>query len=635
MISQILGRNTNDDVDGRLTNKQEWQCKVNDLAFLLAFCMRTSLIRLLVRRPTWRWTRPSVPFRHVHASARPKRVAPTAQSRRNAPAPALYVDTGLRVALVGRPNVGKSTLFNQLASDVRGRGTDGVANPSPLVFVRSVVDSLPGVTRDPREAAAVLSDLRFTITDTAGLEDAVAEDTRPGAETVTSREVTLVTATALNETPVYRNLYKKMEAGTAAEVRDADVVFFMFDAAHGLTEVDRAIAHWLRREAAEKEVFVLANKCDVSGSEGNAIEAYELGFGDPIVLSAEHKLGLGDLYTELNRVHMSRPKGIEPSPATLVDSEGVAPTEEDELRQSFDDELVLGFGDKVGEEPLRQLIVSIIGRPNVGKSTLLNRLVGEERSLVGPVAGVTRDAVLCEWRLPRDTDRHDNIPVWLVDTAGIRARVKVDNENLERLTVRSSLRALRHSHVVVVVLDSADPLCHQDMKLLDVAITEGRAVVIVVNKMDNLETEDMKEWRMSMSYTIDKKVNALQGVEVVEMSAKDWRNGESQARRLFYAVQRARERWEKRIPTSALNRFVTNFNERLSVGGRIQGEKRNRIGVTKFITQKKIRPPMFRLDGSSAVSMNYLRSLTNAIRKEFGFEGVPIRVKRPSRRKRK
>lgn len=597
--------------------------------------MHATLIRLLVRRPTWRWARPSVPIRLVHASARPSRVAPIAQHRRNAPAPALYVDTGLRVALVGRPNVGKSTLFNQLASAVRGRGTDGVANPSPLVFVRSVVDSLPGVTRDPREAAAVLSDLRFIITDTAGLEDAVSEAEGNDAEPNAGGEISLVTATAMTETPVYRNLYRKMEAGTAAAVRDAHMVFFMFDAAHGLTEVDRAIAHWLRTEASDKDVVLLANKCDVAGSEGNAIEAYELGFGDPVVLSAEHKLGLADLYTELNTVYVRRQAALESAPTEMVDAEGVAPTEEDELRQSFDEELVLGYNEKVGEEPLRQLIVSIIGRPNVGKSTLLNRLVGEERSLVGPVAGVTRDAVLCEWKLPPNVNRPDDIPVWLVDTAGIRARVKVDTENLERLSVRSSLRALRHSHAVVVVLDSADPLCHQDMKLLDVAITEGRAVVLVVNKMDKLDTEDMDDWRSSVRYAVDSKVNALQGVEVVEMSAKDWRNGEAQARRLFGAVQRARERWEKRIPTSALNRFVTKFNERMSVGGRIQGEKRNRIGVTKFITQKKIRPPMFRLDGSSAVSMNYLRSLTNAIRKEFGFEGVPIRVKRPSRRKRK
>lgn len=598
--------------------------------------MHTKLIRLLVRRPTWRWTRPSVPVRLVHASARPSRVAPNAQHRRNAPAPALYVDTGLRVALVGRPNVGKSTLFNQLASAVRGRGTDGVANPSPLVFVRSVVDSLPGVTRDPREAVAVLSDLRFTITDTAGLEDAVSETEGSDAEPSAAEEVTLVMATAMTDTPVYRSLYRKMEAGTVAAVRDAHVVFYMFDAAHGLTEVDRAIAHWLRTEASDKDIVLLANKGDVAGSEGNAIEAYELGFGDPVVVSAEHKLGLADLYTELNAVYMRRQAALESAPAQLVDGEGVAPTEEDEVRQLFDDELVLGYNEKVGEEPLRQLVVSIVGRPNVGKSTLLNRLVGEERSLVGPVAGVTRDAVLCEWKLPPNVDRPDDIPVWLVDTAGIRARVKVDNENLERLSVRSSLRALRHSHVVVVLLDSADPLCHQDMKLLDVAITEGRAVVLAVNKMDKLDREDIEDWRLSLRYVVDSKVNALQGVEVVEMSAKDWQNGEAQARRLFGAVQRARGRWEKRIPTSALNRFVTKFNERLSVGGgRIQGEKRNRIGVTKFITQKKIRPPMFRLDGSSAVSMNYLRSLTNAIRKEFGFEGVPIRVKRPSRRKRK
>lgn len=597
--------------------------------------MRTALIRLLSHRPSWRWTQRSAPLRHAHAPSHRTRVGVIAQPRRNAPAPVVYVDTGLRVALVGRPNVGKSTLFNQLASTVRGRGTDGVSNPAPLVFVRSVVNSLPGVTRDPREAAAAISDLRFTIADTAGLEDAVSETNESGAETGADGEVTLVGATAMTNTPVYRNLYKKMEAGTATEVRNADVVFFMVDAAHGLTEVDKAIALWLRKEAVEKEIVVIANKCDVAGAEHNAIEAYELGLGDPVVLSAEHKLGLADLYTEINRVYMNRGKRNDGEPQKLVDAEGEEMTEEGELRESFDDELVLGFGQKAGEEPLRQLIVSIIGRPNVGKSTLLNRLAGEEKSIVGPVAGVTRDSVLCEWKLPDDIKRPDDIPFWLVDTAGIRARVKVDSENLERSSVRSSLRALRHSHVVLIVLDSGNPLVHQDMKLIDVAITEGRAVVIVVNKMDKLESEDIDKWRQSLRYAIDSKVHALQGVEVIEMSAKDWSDGNAQMKRLFWAVQKSKERWEKRVPTSALNRFVTQFNERLSVGGRIEGEKRNRIGVTKFISQKKIRPPMFRLDGSSAVSMNYLRSLTNAIRREFGFQGVPIRVKRPSRRRRK
>ncbi|CDF37768.1 unnamed protein product [Chondrus crispus] len=597
--------------------------------------MRTVLIRLLSHRPSWRWTRAHTPLRQAHSSSRRARVAPIARPSRNAPAPTVYVDTGLRIALVGRPNVGKSTLFNQLASAVRGRGTDGVSNPAPLVFVRSVVHALPGVTRDPREASAAISDLRFTVTDTAGLEDAVSEALERKAEPRADGEVTLVAATAMTDTPVYRNLYRKMEAGTAAEVRDADVVFFMFDAAHGLTQVDRAIALWLRKEASEKDIVVVANKCDVAGAENNAIEAYELGFGDPVVLSAEHKLGLADLYTEINRVYMNRGKQGNAAPAQLVDAEGTERTENDELRESFDDELVLGYGQKVGEEPLRQLIVSIIGRPNVGKSTLLNRLVGEEKSIAGPVAGITRDSVLCEWKLPENISRPDDVPVWLVDTAGIRARVKVETENLERSSVRSSLRALRHSHVVLIVLDSTNPLAHQDMKLIDVAITEGRAVVIVVNKMDKLHVDNMDSWRESLRYAIDSKVHALQGVEVVEISAKDWSDGDAQMRRLFWAVQKSRERWEKRVPTSALNRFVANFNERLSVGGRIDGEKRNRIGVTKFISQKKIRPPMFRLDGSSAVSMNYLRSLTNAIRKEFGFEGVPIRVKRPSRRKRK
>lgn len=575
-------------------------------------------------------------------TANAQRTGPVTQGARNAPAPAVYVETGLRIALVGRPNVGKSTLFNRLASAIRGRGSDDIHNPSPLVFVRSVVDSAPGVTRDPREATAAISDLRFSVIDTAGLEDVVkkpddiveGEDREIGAGDLTS----LINSTAHCDAPMYRKLYERMEKGTVEAVRDSNLVFFVIDAAVGVTEVDKALAAWLRTAAAGKDVLLLANKCDVAEAEANVLHAYELGFGDPIVVSAEYSRGFADLYVEMDNVYTKRTARGENFCKEEVMKQGVVMERDEKANEEandWEDELVVGLGERKGEEPLQQLVVSLLGRPNVGKSTLLNRLIGEERSLVGPVAGVTRDAVLCEWRLPPGVGTPDGIPVWLVDTAGIRSRTRVGTNNLERLSVRSSLRTLRNSHIVVIVMDSGDPLCHQDMKLLDVAHTEGRAVVLVVNKMDKLVGGDIEEWRTKLRYAVDHKVSSLTGVEVVEMSAKDWKDGERQGRRLFEAVQRARERWEKRVATSALNRFVTRFNERISVGKGFPGERRNRIGVTKFITQKKIRPPMFRLDGSSAVSVNYLRMLTNAIRREFGFEGVPIRVKRPSRRKRK
>lgn len=574
-------------------------------------------------------------FRYFSSSPHPTpnpnpRPVPIAQARRNAPAPSVYVETGLRVALVGRPNVGKSTLFNRLASALRGRGSDGAHNPSPLVFVRSVVDPEPGVTRDPRESAAAISDLRFQIIDTAGLEDEVGKtDTVKCDEQVGEEGHSLVKVGAHCDMPAYRVLYQRMEKGTVEAVNNSNLVFFVVDAGEGVTEVDRALAAWLKKEAGNKEVILVANKADKAESHPNVIGSYELGFGDPVVISAEQNLGFVDLYFELNEAYERRKDRGE----GVLDQ--VVSEDEKEEANDWDEELILGVGERKGEEPLQQLVVSILGRPNVGKSTLLNRLAGEERSLVGPAAGVTRDAVLCQWKLPDGVETPDKIPVWLVDTAGIRNKAKVGTGNLERLSVRASMRALRHSHVVVVVLDSKEPLCHQDMKILDVALTEGKALVLVVNKMDTLDVSDMAHWRERLQYEINHKASGFKGVEVVEMSAKEWGDGVGQPKKLFEAVQRARESWEKKITTAALNRFITSFNDRISVGKGFPGAKRNRIGTAKFITQKKIRPPMFRLDGSAAVSLNYLRMLSNAIREEFGFHGVPIRVKRPSRRKRK
>lgn len=622
------------------------------LARLFPTSMRFSHLVFVNFRITRRCTHTNLPPRSSSSAlaptapdlpTNPQRIGPVTRRPRNAPAPAVYVETGLRIALVGRPNVGKSTLFNRLASAVHERGSDGSHNPSPLVFVRSVVDSAPGVTRDPREAAAAISDLRFSLIDTAGLEDVVkspnSERKATDGEGDQADSTSLINMTAHCDAPMYRKLYERMEDGTVEAVRESNLVFFVIDAAVGITEIDKALAAWLRVAAAGKEVLVVANKCDIAEAESNVLHAYELGFGEPIVVSAEQNLGFADLYLEIDSVYAKRIARGDTVHEEADERRGRIQRNEhkgeEEGTDDWEEELVVGYGERKGDEPLKQLVVSLLGRPNVGKSTLLNRLVGQERSLVGPVAGVTRDAVLCEWKLPPGVGTPDQIPVWLMDTAGIRSRMRVGTDNLERLSVRSSLRALRNAHVVIIVLDSDDPLCHQDMKLLDVVVTEGRAVVLVVNKMDKLNSEDLAEWRLRLRHNVDHRVSSLAGVEVVEMSAKDWKNGEKQGKRLFEAVQRARERWEKRISTSALNRFVTQFNERISVGKGFPGKRRNRIGVTKFITQKKIRPPMFRLDGSSAVSLNYLRMLTNAIRQEFGFEGVPIRVKRPSRRGRK
>ncbi|KAI0564566.1 50S ribosome-binding GTPase [Gracilaria domingensis] len=424
-----------------------------------------------------------------------------------------------------------------------------------------------------------------------------------------------------------------MRDATVSAVQHSNLILFIVDASVGVTALDHAHAKWLRScLTPQKSIILVANKCDVADSDKRAIEAYQLGFGDPVLISAEQALGFADLYERIRDV--PAPPRIEQKPAPQrADSSSDLSEEEAEIRSSFDDELVISTSARLRESPLQQLIVSIIGRPNVGKSTLMNRLVGEERSIVAAAAGVTRDAVLSPWTA--EYERSEYPPVWLVDTPGVRGEAKVTSDNLERLMVRASLQALRCSHVVVVVTDAVQSLTRQDVKLLDVVVTEGRAVVLVVNKMDVLHEADMNDWRARLRYEVDSKLEQLKGVEVVEMSAKNWQEDPTQGKRLYDAVQRARGRWEKRVSTSALNRFVKNFNERMSVGGGTRGERRNRIGVTKFITQKKIRPPMFRLDGSSAVSMNYLRALSNAIRHEFGFEGVPIRVKRPSRRQRR
>lgn len=572
----------------------------------------------------------------------PRSIRQMPQSR-SAPAPVVYTHTKLKIAIVGRPNVGKSTLFNRLASAVRGRGNEGVSNPSPLVFVRSVVDSKPGVTRDPREASAALSDLLVTVVDTPGLENAIGDGipTASPPRPPRRQHAELATALALCDDAAYRDLYRKMEAATVSAVEQADIVFFIVDAAEGVTAIDHAIAKWLHettRATTNKRVMLLANKCDVKDAEKRIVDAYELGFGDPLALSAEQGLGFGDLYAEIDRLHevsgKERAAGFKAYDhpwKRAVDDVELYDEEGEEDRKSFDDELVVGYRERPSEEPLRQLVVSILGRPNVGKSTLLNRLGGEERSLVGPSAGVTRDAVLCEWKLDARWRPTNAVPVWLVDTAGVRAQTKVLGESLELLSVRAALRAMRHSHVVLVVLDACEALTQQDTKLLDLVVTEGRAAVIVLNKMDTLSVTDIPQWRLQLRYRVDRKLSELAGIELVEMSAKEWTQDATQEKRLFQAVHRAWQRWEKRVPTAQLNRFVKKFNERMAVGGGTKGAKRNRIGVTKFITQKKIRPPLFRLDGSSAVSMNYLRSLSNALRLEFGFHGVPIRVKRPTR----
>lgn len=570
----------------------------------------------------------------MHAFVRGLTTSARLVSRRNAPPPTVYVDTGLVVAAVGRPNVGKSTLFNALAANVRGRGAGGADNPTSFVFVKSVVDGTPGVTRDARATSASVGDLLFTMVDTPGLERAVRTGESGRLRCVDGPVPSLVSAGALCDDVFYRNMYEAMERKTANAMRDADIAMLVLDAGDGVTPLDCSIAQWVR--SLGMDTLVVANKCDKSLAEQGCIEAFELGLGEPIALSGEHKLGFADLYNYLNNAYqLKAARGVDTKSRKhwSMDMQTVkkaAAVEEVEEENPFDDDLVVGLTKQKGEEPLTNLIVSIVGRPNVGKSTLLNRLVGDDVSLVGPASGVTRDAVLCRWDPKTRNAIRADIPVSLIDTAGMRARARVEDVPLEQLSVRSSIRALRHSHVVLLVLDATESLTTQDVKLVDLAVAEGRAIVLVANKIDRIK--DRKEWRALLDTDVRNKLHSIPGVEVVELSASEWDLGDVYSGKLFGAVHRARSRWEKRVSTSALNRFLRDFNERAYVTGSAQA-KRNRRGVAKFMSQKKIRPPLFRIDGASAVSQNYLKQLTNELRRQFGYHGVPIRLRRPMRKR--
>lgn len=557
-----------------------------------------------------------------------------------------FINTRLQLAAVGRANVGKSTLFNRLAR---------AAGP----FVPSVVDSFPGVTRDARVAYGAVGDLRFGIVDTAGLEDepgvkkqkvaAGQEWWRKGAAG------SVVDAGALEEGGVYRELYEKMAGKTEEAVKGADAALFVLDAGAGITAVDMGIARWLRAAVGAENVVVLVNKCDLESAKEVWTEAHGLGFGEPLAVSAEHNMGMADLYKIVSRLHgkkelagesaegeNDRLFSREPLPDASL-SELEAPPKplpdgiEGKLQEIYgEDGGELAFDpDFVRDPPIHRLMVSIIGRPNVGKSSLLSCLVAHNSSgtLIGPASGVTRDAVLAEWTPPK----FGASSITLVDTAGIRAKAKVNaNMRVEALSVKAALRGLRLSHVTVLVIDATEGFVEQDVKIAHVAIMEGRAIVVAVNKMDCVRGDEpaRKALRENITYAVHSSLHQISGVEVVEMSAADWgRSGRAQEMELYEAVLRAKGRWERRVPTSALTRFVTKFNATTSVG--MSGASRNRRGETKFISQKKTRPPMFRLDGSSAVSDNYIKALTNGIRAEFGFEGVPIRIKRPSRRQRR
>src|SRR4051795_6979753 len=439
-----------------------------------------------------------------------------------------------KIAIIGRPNVGKSTLFNRLVGQKL-----------------ALVDDLPGVTRDRREGEARLGDLDFTIIDTAGLDE---------------NATTSLTA--------------RMQEQTEAAIAQADALFFVIDARMGLTPNDRAFADFARR--ANKPVLLVANKSEGKHGDAGAMEAFALGLGDPIQISAEHGEGLGELYDAL------RPLMPEP-------------VEDDELED----------GEPLSEEEAatRPIRVAIVCRPNAGKSTMINHLLGEERLLTSPEAGTTRDSIAVEINWKGREFR-------VFDTAGLRRRSRIE-EKLEKLSVADALRAVRFAEVVVLMMDAQNRFEEQDLRIADLIEREGRAIVLAVNKWDLMGRQS--NLISALRTEADHSLPQVRGVPIVAVSGL---MGEG-IDRLMSAIEQAYAVWNKRVATAALNRWfeqAVDANPPPSVSGR-------RLKLN-YITQAKARPPSFILfcSRADAVPQSYLRYLVNSLRQYFELPGTPVRI---------
>ncbi|MEP2640583.1 ribosome biogenesis GTPase Der [Roseobacter sp.] len=456
------------------------------------------------------------------------------------------------LAIVGRPNVGKSTLFNRLV----GKRL-------------ALVDDQPGVTRDLREGAARLADLRFTVIDTAGLEE-VTDDSLQG----------------------------RMRRLTERAVDMADICLFMVDARVGITPSDLVFADILRKRSAH--VILAANKGEGSAADAGVIEAYSLGLGEPIRLSAEHGEGLNDLYTHL------MPLADEFAERARDDA-----PETDVALDEDDGDMEAAFQMPTAKKPLQ---VAVVGRPNAGKSTLINQILGEDRLLTGPEAGITRDAISLrtDWQGPDDV----TLPMRIFDTAGMRKKAKVQ-EKLEKLSVGDGLRAVKFAEVVVVLLDAEIPFEQQDLRIADLAEREGRAVVIAVNKWDVEEDRQAKLKELKESF--ERLLPQLRGAPLITVSAKTGRGLD----RLHAAILRAYEVWNRRVTTAQLNRWLAGMVEAhpppAPQGKRIK---------LRYMTQAKTRPPGFVVMCShpDKVPESYSRYLVNGLRLDFDMPGTPIRL---------
>ncbi|WP_025898535.1 ribosome biogenesis GTPase Der [Sneathiella glossodoripedis] len=427
------------------------------------------------------------------------------------------------VAIIGRPNVGKSTLFNRLVGKKL-----------------ALVDDTPGVTRDRREGDARIGSLKFKVIDTAGLEEAFDD-----------------------------SLEARMRRQTEAALEEADVILMLYDARIGISPMDRHFASWLRKSTVP--VILVANKCERKDALADLGEAYALGLGDPLPLSAEHGEGMGELF---------------------------------DLLLPYEKEQVEEIAAK--DRPIQ---LAIVGRPNAGKSTLVNKLIGQDRLLTGPEAGVTRDAIAIEWEF-------EGQKIKLVDTAGIRKRARVQKK-LEKLSVADSLRVIKLAEVVVLVIDADISFEKQDLTLASHVINEGRALVVAVNKWDTVK--DKNAVLQHIRDKLEISLPQVRGVPVVTLSALTGRGLE----KLMPRVLKVYELWNTRISTSRLNRWLELMLEKhpppMAKGRRLK---------VRYMTQVKARPPTFSLFMSSRGELpeSYIRYLINGIREDFDMPAVPIRI---------
>jgi GTP-binding protein len=432
------------------------------------------------------------------------------------------------VAIVGRPNVGKSTLFNRLV----GKRL-------------ALVDDRPGVTRDRREGDAKLLGLEFRVIDTAGFEDEDPQ-TLPG----------------------------RMRKQTEAAVRSADVALFLIDSREGVTPLDQEIGRWLRAESTP--VVLVANKSEGRAGESGLLDSYRLGLGEPVAISAEHGEGVADLFEAL---------------LPLVERD-----EEVEEEQSEADEAA----------PLR---LAIVGRPNAGKSTLVNRMLDEDRLITGPEAGITRDSISLDWEWQGRAVR-------LVDTAGLRKRAKV-TDKLERLSTADARRAIDHAEVVVVLLDATRGLESQDLRIAELVIEEGRALIIAINKWD--VAENASALFNGIKAALEEGLSQIKGLPVLTVSAKTGKGIDQ----LLGAAFELREQWSRRVSTGELNRWFERAIEANPPPA--PGGKRIKL---RYITQVKSRPPSFVIFGNrlSDLPESYNRYLLNSMRRDLKLGPVPLRL---------